>query len=371
MCDTGHPLVQWHSPWEWPGFELIDNTCVSLVDAFKRHLYVYDMLFDGDKEQFEPSALSVNGSALVTKLEKVVDRLGNNDGKVSAQELGRAQRVRWVAQALSHLVVRYESEWGGDLSKWDSLSALMKERKYIWQSELERIEKLRWWDKVHGVAGLPGDAAVYHFHPVGLVGNFAVPSDDIDALIRKIGDIIAGGEGGYESYNSGTKDVPGGRVGHSFPHPPAGTVTNKTINDILGTESLSGTDPNRFFATGKYQTTFGTLRAAKNALGLTGTEKYDADMQERVFRDFLISDAGGGGLARFVKSGYGTVYDAQLATAKCWASIAAPKGAKIQSGETSDGTMSYYKGAANRAAMASTNKLIDLLQEIGQQRGIR
>ena len=73
VCDTGHPLVQWHSAWEWPGFELIDNTSVSLIDSFKRHLYVYDMLFDGDKEQFEPSAMSVNGSALITKLEKVVD----------------------------------------------------------------------------------------------------------------------------------------------------------------------------------------------------------------------------------------------------------------------------------------------------------
>lgn len=83
---------------------------MSLVDSFKRHLYVYDMLFDGDKEQFEPIALSVNGSSLITKLEKIVDKLGNSDGKVSAQELGRAQRTRWVAHALSHLVVRYESE---------------------------------------------------------------------------------------------------------------------------------------------------------------------------------------------------------------------------------------------------------------------
>jgi hypothetical protein len=66
------------------------------------------------------------------------------------------------------------------------------------------------------------------------------------------------------------------------------------------------------------------------------------------------------------------VYDAQLAAARCWSSIAAPKGAKIKSGETSDCTMSYSQGAANRVAMASTNKLVDLLQEIEQQRrGIR
>jgi predicted chitinase len=172
ICATDALHAKWHSAWEWPGFQLIDNTSVSLVDSFKRHLYVYEMLFDGDEDEFKPNALSVNGSELITKLEKVVDRLGNNDGKVSGQELARAQRVRWAAQAMSHFAVRYESEWGGDLSKWQSMSSLMKERKYIWQAELERIEKLRWWDKVHGVAGLPADPAVYHFHPVGLISNF-------------------------------------------------------------------------------------------------------------------------------------------------------------------------------------------------------
>jgi hypothetical protein len=195
--DTGHPHVESHSPWDWPGFELVDNTSVSVVDSFKRHLHVYDMLFDGDREEFEPSAIRVNGSDLieklkgvanrlvasvsgsteVTDLENAVDRLGNNDGKVSGQELARAQRTRWLAQAMSHLVVRYESEWGGDLSKWESLSSLMKQRKYIWQAELERIENLRWWDKVSGIDGLPRDAVVYHFHPVGLVGNFAQRTD--------------------------------------------------------------------------------------------------------------------------------------------------------------------------------------------------
>jgi hypothetical protein len=236
VCDTGHPLVQWHSPWEWPGFELIDNTSVSLVDAFKRHLYVYDMLFDGDKEQFEPSALSVNGSALVTKLEKVVDRLGNNDGKVSAQELGRAQRVRWVAQALSHLVVRYESEWGGDLSKWDSLSSLMKERKYIWQSELERIEKLRWWDKVHGVAGLPGDAAVYHFHPVGLVGNFSKPCDCIkyEVMYATRGPAYRDDQVIAKShYKTPIDNSPGRLAGNSRRHGDASRETQKNVIDIL------------------------------------------------------------------------------------------------------------------------------------------
>ena len=207
-----------------------------MVDSFKRHLYVYDMLFDGDKEQFEPSALSVNGSSLITKLEKIVDKFGNSDGKVSAQELGRAQRTRWVAHALSHLVVRYESEWGGDLSKWDSLSSLMKERKYIWQGELERIEKLRWWDKVHGVAGLPGDASVYHFHPVGLVGNFAKSCDCIkyEVMYASRGPAYRDDQVIAKShYKMPIDNSPGRLAGNSRRHGDASRDTQKAVIDIL------------------------------------------------------------------------------------------------------------------------------------------
>ncbi|MDG0027904.1 glycoside hydrolase family 104 protein, partial [Trinickia sp. Y13] len=65
-----------------------------------------------------------------------------------------------------------------------------------WQAELERIEKLRWWDKVHGVAGLPADPAVYHFHPVGLVGNFVTTLLTIEeARVRAFLRMIRVGEG--------------------------------------------------------------------------------------------------------------------------------------------------------------------------------
>jgi hypothetical protein len=382
VCDTAHNLVESHSPWDWPGFELVDNTSVSVVDSFKRHLHDYDMLFDGDKEEFEPSAIRVNGSDLfaklkrtanrlvskvagtapVTDLENAIDRLGNNDGKVNAQELARAQRTRWVAQAMSHLVVRYESEWGGDLSKWESLSTLMKERKYIWQAELERIEKLRWWDKVHGVEGLPAEPTVYHFHPVGLVANFI--KNPIDELIKKLGTIISSGEGGYESYNTGTHG-PSGKVVHSFSDPPTGTITGKKINDILASGAKSPDDTTRYFATGKYQTTISTLREAVKKMGLSGEELYDPAMQERVFREFLIFHAGAGKLADFIFKGKGSLSEAQLAAAQEWASIAAPANATINDGRKSDGTMSFYeKAGQNHASMKSTEKVIEVLREI-------
>lgn len=214
------------------------------------------------------------------------------------------------------------------------------------------------------VEGFPVDPDVWHIHPIGLVGNFVKSESSFNELIRKIGDIIAGGEGGYESYNSGTKDVPGGRVGYSPRHPPPGTVTSRTINEIIETELLSGMNHNRFFATGKYQTIITTLRKAKAAMNLSGDEKYDAEMQERVFIEYLVDKAGGGVLAAFIKNGAGTTDDAQYAAAKEWASIAVPDGYKIQGGQISDGTLSYYESSANHAFMPSTIQLRELLRSI-------
>lgn len=191
-----------------------------------------------------------------------------------------------------------------------------------------------------------------------------VVSSNINQLIQMIGDVIAHGEGGYEAYNTGTKGVVGGTVGHSFPKMPVGTVTGKTINQILATEPLNGNDRNRLFATGKYQTIIGTLKEAKSKLGLSGDEFYTAELQERIFRDYLFEKAGGGKLADYVKRGKGSVDDAMYAASKEWASIAAPAGRAIKTGQISDGTLSYHKGNANRANQHSTAELKRLLESV-------
>lgn len=202
VCDKGHPNTSWQSQWAWPGFEIVDNTSISIVDSFKRAVYVTKELLDGEEDEFKPSALGVNSSELITKLEKAIDHDGN--GTLTAAELAKAQEIPWLAEALSHLIVRYESEWGGSMGKWDQLSVLMKEHKQIWQSELERIEKLQWWNKVATVNGFPDSPVVYHIHPIGLIGNFASKNLTLEeARVRAFLRMIRVGEGtegeaGYE-----------------------------------------------------------------------------------------------------------------------------------------------------------------------------
>lgn len=171
VCDSGHPQTERQSPWAWPGFELVDGTSLKVDDVFKRSITVSGLALPDEESSFQASALTVNQSELFKKLETAIDLDGN--GTVTAQELATAHSTPWLAEALSHLIVRYESEWGGGTAKWEELTPLMKERAPVWAMEVERIEKLQWWDQANALKAFPRDPSIYHIHPIGLIGNFA------------------------------------------------------------------------------------------------------------------------------------------------------------------------------------------------------
>ncbi|CAB3753747.1 hypothetical protein [Paraburkholderia humisilvae] len=135
-------------------------------------------------QSFAPSTEAVNGSALLLRLEQAVARLpapgGNRpargeDGRevVTAVKLQRAMDVPGLASELAHVVLRYESEWGGNMARWEAITPLMRNARVNWECELERVGKLQWWDQVKGkVEGFPDSPVVHHIHPVALVGNF-------------------------------------------------------------------------------------------------------------------------------------------------------------------------------------------------------
>lgn len=193
VCEQDHPLVRMCGPWDWPGFELSDNSSIMPVDMLKRYIHVTEQyLADESKTEFEASAATVNAGSLITNLEKAIDT--NHDGKVTALELKHAQETPWMAEALSHLVVRCESEWGGGLGKWEALSPIMKKLLWLWKTEIERIGKLQWWEQVTSVDGFPKEPSPWHFHPIGLIGNFInsrifdnilfLSQQDVDDLIK-------------------------------------------------------------------------------------------------------------------------------------------------------------------------------------------
>ena len=178
------PGTRWESPWAWPGFEIVDATGINLTDAFKRNLSVTGSANPKEQKAFAPSTAAVGNSALLSKLEQTVSRLPSPNGTkdqqgkdgsavVTAVKLRQALGRRWLASDLGHVILKYESEWGGGTSRWEALTPLMRNAAENWKCELERIKKLQWWDSVKGkVEEFPASPVVNHFHPVALIGNF-------------------------------------------------------------------------------------------------------------------------------------------------------------------------------------------------------
>lgn len=188
-------------------------------------------------------------------------------------------------------------------------------------------------------------------------------NETLEQLVKQLGDIIASGEGSYEAWNAGAPN--GQRVKYGKMQDSPGTITGKTINELLYlSEAYKWTDSRRRFATGKYQTIPSTLKAAKSQIGLTGDELYNAEMQERVFREYLVYKQPL--LKDFIKYGKGSIDDAMQGAAQEWASIGMPKGRKCQDGVASDGARSFYHSKTNRTSPKSTKSVRAVLERIQQ-----
>ncbi|MBU9649351.1 mannosyl-glycoprotein endo-beta-N-acetylglucosamidase [Burkholderia multivorans] len=151
------------------------------------------------------------------------------------------------------------------------------------------------------------------------------------------GKLIARGEGDYNSVNRGKA---GGYK--------AGTedLENMTVAQVMAAQRAQ-----KFNAAGRYQIIKDTLAEAVRSMGLKGDEKFDRDMQDRIFEQYLVNNK------RRAISDYLSGKSEQLgaaiyATAKEWASVAVPKGMKTESGRISDGTMTFYdKSGKNKASI--------------------
>jgi hypothetical protein len=68
----------------------------------------------------------------------------------------------------------------------EDITPYMKLVPWKWQNEMERIKKLQWWEEVQGIDAtiLPKEPKPWHFHPIGLIGNFACGDGDCIPLVE-------------------------------------------------------------------------------------------------------------------------------------------------------------------------------------------
>lgn len=166
-------VTPWVNPWSWDGYEVIFDYSSPREHLASFHRAV-DRFSGAQLERYGPMADAGDKGPVQRRLFDIIDR--NHDGKMTAEELQTALNVPAHAQSISQLIVLKESEWFHRPQKWDALDELLGHSGSTphvnWLAEKERIKALCWWDEVMEKVGLPEDGKVYHFHPVGVGGNF-------------------------------------------------------------------------------------------------------------------------------------------------------------------------------------------------------
>lgn len=157
-----------------------------------------------------------------------------------------------------------------------------------------------------------------------------------DLADSAFGRLIARGEGDYNSVNLGVK---GGYRASTA------DLASMTLADVMAAQRRGD-----FNAAGRYQITRDTIAGAAKTLGLTGAEKFDKALQDRIFSDYLIAIKRKP-LGDYLSGRSNDVNAAALAAAQEWASVEDPRTGR-----------SFYDGVGNNRASISAAQVTEALK---------
>jgi hypothetical protein len=176
-------VTPWLSPWSWEGYDVIFDYGLP-KHAMASFFSSLNRFSDAQRERFQPWAEKDNNGPMKSQLYDIIDR--DRVGKMTAEELQAALRLPALAQAISQMILRKESEWFYQTPKWDALDELLGHSGSTphlnWLAEKQRIEQMSWWGEVAEKVGLPSWGRPYHFHPIGLAGSFCAALDENDLV---------------------------------------------------------------------------------------------------------------------------------------------------------------------------------------------
>jgi len=167
---------------------------------------------------------------------------------------------------------------------------------------------------------------------------------------------ISGGEGGINSYNTGTA---GSQAGYTPPKP----ISQMTVGEIMDSQS-SGS----LFAVGKYQITPVTMKGFVKQMGIGRGDVFNEETQDK-FREYTVNFKRPN-VGKFLKGVEGSSLEkAQLALAAEFASVGVPR--DMKKGEYGGGYPvmdikrgeSLYKGIGGNAASIGPDVIAEALQK--------
>lgn len=152
--------------------------------------------------------------------------------------------------------------------------------------------------------------------------------------IGALANLIARGEGGYSSVNLGKR---GGYRAETR------DLASMSLNQVMAAQA-----DHQFNAVGRYQFIRSTLRGLVKSMHLTGQEKFDSTLQDRLFAQKVANIPAA---SNFLLGKSSNPAAAALGISKEWASVANPFTGK-----------SYYAGTANNRASISSEEIISALR---------
>ena len=147
-------------------------------------------------------------------------------------------------------------------------------------------------------------------------------------------------EGDYDSVNLGEKN------GYK--------ASKRPLEQMTVTEVMAAQQRREFNAAGRYQIIRTTMKEAVDAMGLTGNEKFDRKLQDRIFREYLIKEKRKE-IWAYISGKSDDIKSAMIAMSKEWASFADPR----------TGRSYYDKDGVNKASVtpAQSQQLLMQMRE--------
>jgi len=197
------------------------------------------------------------------------------------------------------------------------------------------------------LGGVPSTAAPGDFCPKAAAPTLAtVKAKPVHEQVAPLADLLASGEGDYNSVNRGwAGDTPGGMKSIT-----GSSLVAYTVGQIIDLQRY------RVYAVGRYQFIPATLRFAVNASNVSYSDKFTPEVQDRLMAALIVYKRPI--VISYLQGSHDNLGAALDALAKEWASVEYRNG------------RSYYRGGGNRAKI-KRSQVAKVLQEIkaGWQNG--
>lgn len=268
---------------------------------------IYDELFHASSNDTR-----VSHSMVSHNYQRLLNRIDGNISPYSSQEYLSAIHNPSYRDVKNRMIVKHPSEWyhKKDDPIWLPFLSGLKKDAPEWKAYSEaHIEKMAW---MQDAGKLKLGPSLWHMHPIMFLAAISAPKASGWAH-SPFGVLIGNAESNnnYNAYN--------GASIHGYRPTYHGDLTTLSISEVLKKQ-----ENKEIFATGRFQVIHDTLIAAVDSLKLNVNDKYNEEMQDNIFNNYLVKTK-----RHYIGdylSGSGSLSSAMYATAQEWASVGIKKG---------------------------------------------